>query len=141
MSDPNTTIIYSGTLVVTTCWCGIKYAVPDNLLRHAHNDGQVIYCPLGHKCHWAESEADRLRKKLEREQAMSTRRLADLDRQRAATEHEKARVRGYQGALAKAKQRSAKGVCPVPGCKRHFVDVERHVASKHPGYVAGVSGG
>lgn len=60
---------------------------------------------------------------------------SQLDQAHAAVNHERARTRGYQGALAKTKKRAAKGVCPVAGCKRHFADVERHIASKHPDYV------
>ena len=41
---------YTETLEVTSCWCGIHLAVPDNLLRWAReSNDNAVYCPRGHK--------------------------------------------------------------------------------------------
>lgn len=132
-------LTYSGTLVLRTCWCGIRHSIPDELDRMARGSkGFKVYCPLGHAWIVGKNDAERLADELEAEKATATRLRARLDQEQAATLHERNRANGYKGAMTQAKQRASKGVCPVPGCKRHFVDVERHVASKHPDYVAGV---
>jgi len=115
-------IEYTETLTVTTCWCGIKLAVPDNLLRNAKDkSSQAIYCPLGHEFYFSESFEKKLQR--EREQHQATRDLLSAEeRSHSAT----------KGQLTKTKKRVAKGVCPC--CKRHFTNVERHMASKHPEY-------
>ena len=42
-------IDYTETLTVTSCWCGIRLAIPDNLHRWlADAPGRQCYCPLGH---------------------------------------------------------------------------------------------
>lgn len=135
-----TSITYSATLVSVECGnCGIPFGLPTNLRDARYADGGGFYCPNGHRISWSETEADRLRKKLDEAELTATRRLASIDRLKAERDHEKARVNGYKGQLAKTKKRAAKGVCPVVGCKRHFVDVERHIAAKHPDYVGGAS--
>jgi hypothetical protein len=135
------TLTYSGTLEIVTCWCGIRHAIPDNLHRQARSDPEfVVFCPLGHKWVHRKSDAQVEREKREAAEERATRLRAQLDQTRAEAEHQAAKARGYKGALVQAKKRSAKGVCPVAGCKRHFVDVQRHVASKHPDYTGEVAG-
>lgn len=139
-----TTMTYTGELTVVRCTtdCGITFAIPKDLYHEARYErpgarGRSIFCPLGHSWHYiAKSETDELRERLAQEERRSTARLAAIDRARAEAEHQRNVANGYKGALAKSKKRSAKGVCPVPGCKRHFANVERHVASKHAGWLA-----
>ena len=119
------TISYTETLEVTKCWCGIGFAVPDNLLRHAHNDGQTIYCPLGHSVHWAETEAMRLKKRLEQEERRASSLTSQLDQERASH-------RATKGQLTRTKKRVAHGVCPC--CKRSFTNLARHMTGQHPDY-------
>jgi hypothetical protein len=126
------TITYSGQLVVTSCWCGIRLAIPDDLHSFARRRHKVVFCPLGHEFVYGDLENDRLKR--ERAEAAAALEAARHTQQllRDEVEHERRRVTGYQGALAKQKKRAAKGVCPAPGCKRSFVNVERHVANCHP---------
>jgi hypothetical protein len=124
------TIEYTQVLETTVCWCGINYAVPANLLRHAHNDGQTIYCPLGHSVHWTETEAMRLKKKLDQAEALAASRLARIDQERASHAATK-------GQLTKVRKRAANGVCPC--CNRSFVNVARHVKTQHPDHIAEVN--
>jgi hypothetical protein len=39
-------------------------------------------------------------------------------------------------AKKRLERRVEKGVCPFPGCKRHFTNLQRHVATEHNGLVA-----
>ena len=115
-------IEYTETLTVTTCWCGIKLAVPDNLLRWAQESrNNPIYCPIGHTFVFHNSFEEKLKQEQQRHQATRDL-LTQEERSHSAT----------KGQLTKTKKRVAKGVCPC--CKRHFTNVERHMASQHPEY-------
>ena len=130
-----TNLTYTSQLTVSVCWCGMRHAIPVELDREMDRDhGQGAYCPLGHRYVRAgKTEAQKLREQMAEKERQLEAARATQARLREQVEHEAARVRGYQGALAKQKQRAAKGVCPAPGCKRSFVDVAKHVATKHPG--------
>lgn len=129
---------YQGTLVVLDCAnCGMTFGVTKRFDQDRRDDHASFYCPKRCTNYYPQkSEAEKLQEQLEREKRLSTARLADVDRARAEADHQAAVARGYKGALVKSKKRAAKGVCPVAGCKRHFADVERHIAAKHPDYVA-----
>jgi hypothetical protein len=123
------TMTYSGTLTVTTCWCGIKLAVPDNLYRWARqSESNALYCPRGHTFVYGDSEEDR-RKRVERQLAHERERRQAERELREHTEH---RLRAQKGATTKARKRHAAGVCPV--CSRSFQQVRRHMATQHPDY-------
>lgn len=124
------TMTYTETLEVTRCWCGIALAIPTNLLRHAHDDGQSVYCPLGHQFSWRETEADRLRTKLERAESQREREANRARAERDLREDTERRLAAQKGATTRAKNRHAAGVCP--GCKRSFVQLRRHMEAKHP---------
>jgi hypothetical protein len=133
------TLTYRGTLVTTTCWCGIPHAIPQELYDYVdqqHRDGRKqtgIYCPLGHS--WifdGESETDRLRRELER-------RARAHEATRDLLEHEQRSHAATRGHLTRTKRRVAAGVCPC--CQRTFKQLERHMKAKHPGYVASAGEG
>jgi hypothetical protein len=125
-------LVYSGLLTTTTCWCGIRHAIPSELydfVKQQHENGSKqrgIYCPLGHTWIFAgEGEADRLRVQVQRERqrvAATRSLLAHEERSHAAT----------RGHLTRTRKRIANGVCPC--CHRHFENVERHMRTKHPDY-------
>lgn len=127
-----TTIAYSGQLVVSTCWCGIRHAVPrelQDMQQRQHRDGRPqtdIYCPLGHAYEIAgEGEVARLQRELEQQRARAGRLAAARDQAEAS-------ARAYKGAATRARKRAAAAVCPC--CKRSFVQLRRHMATKHPDY-------
>lgn len=117
--------VHAVTLETTTCWCGAPMALPDTVLRNARELGNDLYCPAtGHKFRFG-SEVDALRKKLEAERSRNT---ALTDQLRAAERQ----VSSAKGQLTKARKRAAAGVCPC--CNRSFVQLARHMATKHPDY-------
>lgn len=133
------TLTYTETLAITSCWCGAPLAVERNALRVVRAKGGKLWCPTtGHEM-WFDNATQKqvtaAEERAARAEQIATQRLAEIDRARAEADHQAAVARGYKGALAKSKKRAAKGVCPVAGCKRHFADVERHIAAKHPDYV------
>lgn len=121
-----TTIAYSGQLTTMSCWCGIHFAIPTELYTSLHQETtQKGYCPLGHLFGWSESDADRERKRRQQVEAQATHLRDQLEaerRQHAAT----------KGQLTKTRKRAAAALCPVQGCGRSFVQMARHLATKHP---------
>ena len=124
------TMTYTAELVVETCWCGTVHAVPKALrdkMKRDHDDGrpqQGIYCPLGHV--WEFSGKGRAQTESERAERLAASLSATRDQLRAE-ERSHAATRGQ---LTKARKRADRGVCLH--CNRSFVNVERHVATKHP---------
>jgi len=130
------TLAYSGTLTVVTCWCGMSHAVPTELrdfqLRQFHDGRKVqdIYCPLGHT-HVPAGETKAAQLEWQLEQARRSR-----DATRDLLEHEQRSHSATRGHLTRAKKRAVAGVCPHPDCHRHFQNLERHIAAKHPELLA-----
>lgn len=96
--------------------------------KELDDKGQVkgFYCPNGHYRGWWESAADRERKRAERAEA-ETRRLAGEVSMRDAQIRERDR---------KLKRLNL-GVCAH--CYRTFVNLQRHMQTKHPAAVEGVA--
>jgi hypothetical protein len=126
------TMTYTGELVTLSCWCGTVHAVPAELAsyqKRCHDTGGSvpdIYCPLGH----AHVPAGRSKLDIERDRA------AELERQLASA-HEDTRAErvahsATKAKLTKATRRTRAGVCPC--CNRSFVQLARHMATKHPDY-------
>jgi cytochrome c553 len=120
----NETMTYTGTLVVTTCWCGIAYAMPKNLHDEAHRSGRETFCPLGHSGVFKNSENERLR-------AETARLRSALDLERARVQSAEQAATAARAQTAKLKKRVGAGVCAY--CHRTFGNVARHMATKHKG--------
>ena len=133
------TLTYRGTLVVLNCWCGMRHAVPEELrdfqLRQKR-DGELItsiYCPLGHQhIPSGEGRAAQLERQLEEERAKVLRERDRAARFAAERDQAEASSRAHKGAATKARKRAAAAVCPC--CNRSFVQLRRHLATKHPDY-------
>lgn len=96
-------------------------------------DHKAWYCPNGHaQSYTGKTEAEKLRERLEREEARAERLRIQVEHARAETDRQKRKLAAAKGQATKAKNRAAKGVCPHPECKRSFVDVARHVKTCHP---------
>lgn len=131
-------MLMQGELIVTSCWCGIKHAVPRALYDHAKGDSDNhIFCPLGHKFVYRDSDATVLR----REKAVVERQLANaLSREAKQLERAQAaerRARALKGHITRYRKRVAIGMCPVPMCKRHFINVQNHVKTEHADWLSG----
>lgn len=123
-----TTIKYTGALVVVSCWCGIRLGIPDSLYYEMRRHGQArnCHCPLGHKFVFSgETEAERERRYRKEAEA----RAQAIEDQLAA---EKRSHAATKGAHTKTRRRIAAGVCPC--CNRSFEDLHRHMQTKHPGF-------
>jgi len=115
-------LTYYTTLVTYSCWCGIPFGLPRNLLsEYKERNVDHLLCPLGHTM-----VPKRGQSYPERLEAERTRRAALQDQLDAA---ERTRI-ALKGHLTRLRNRIANGVCPW--CSRSFENVLRHVASKHP---------
>lgn len=118
-----------------TCYkCKIEFG----LNREFHSvakqaaEGMTFYCPNGHgqvfssgptEAEMLRQERDRLkqqRARLEDEKRELSELWASAERRRAAA----------RGQVTRLKNRAKAGLCPC--CNRHFTNLERHIASKHP---------
>lgn len=123
-----------GTLHVTDCpTCGCMYAIPDGIYRNGKKwkAKRTIYCPNGHEWHYLGKTHDEEVRELRDQVARAN---ARRDQAEAAERMARAREGKWKKESSRLKQRAAAGVCPC--CHRHFTNVERHVKTKHPDYVA-----
>lgn len=112
--------------------CGVRHAMPSNMLAARRRDKQVFYCPNGHRQAFVESSTVLLQRELDAAKvALGAVRLQrDAARkERDALERIKAQALGKLKAL---KGRVKNGVCPC--CQRSFVQLARHMATKHPDF-------
>ena len=125
-------------LVVVSCFsCHMLYAIPESLYSSAKKwpgnkpRGWKLCCPLGHQWWYTgrnlEEEAELARNEAARARAQRDQAQASARAQRGAA----TRARNERDRL---KAHATAGVCPVDGCHRHFTNLERHIASKHPDY-------
>ena len=107
----------------TRCYlCGGPIAMTRDQLEHFKISHDSFYCLLGHCQSFKGGECDRLRRELS---------LAQEQANALATE--KAQLTGLLETAEKTAQRLRErieaGICPY--CHRRFVQVERHMRSKH----------
>jgi len=107
--------------------CHIRFAMPTSLFAQCKEQGhkKPFWCPAGHELIFRDSELDQVRRERDRLKQMN------------AQLHEEARiaVRARTAAEAEVKrhQRRAKaGLCPC--CNRSFVNMQRHMKTKHPDF-------
>lgn len=131
------TVIVNRTIVLVEMRCGecdITFAVPDYFQLECRKTGRSWYCPNGHGRVYRETENDQLRKQVETEQRRVIRERAArelAERERAAAERS---ASAYKGQTTRLRKRIGNGVCPVESCRRHFQNVERHIANQHPDF-------
>jgi hypothetical protein len=113
--------------------CGGVYALSQFYVEQKRQDGGYWNCPYC-RASWGygETEINRLKKKLEREKLNTEYHVSRADREQARANKNELRRRAAQGQVTKIKNRVGKGVCPC--CKRTFVNLARHMQSKHPEY-------
>ena len=118
--------------VFATCPdCGTRHAFPEALYAAGmlRRGVMSIWCPNGHAWHYArgEREIDKIR----RERDRIHQKLAEVidernDALRRADQH--------AAKVKRLETRSKNGLCPC--CNRSFVNLRRHVATKHPEFRA-----
>lgn len=128
------TITLQTTLELQTCAaCGITFAAPDHFFNSRRDDHKSYYCPNGHSLWFpqqsdaekAQAEAAKYKKLWQSEAEYA----AGVVAERNAAQKE---LRSTRGQMTRLKKRIAGGVCPC--CHRTFVQLARHMETKHPDY-------
>ena len=109
------------------------FAFSGDLIDKRRRDHQSFYCPSGHNNYFpGESDVEQLKREL-KEANLAIKR-AEYRAQSAQLEREEARqqLSATRGQMTKLKKRIAHGVCPC--CHRTFVNMQKHMETKHPEY-------
>lgn len=144
-----TMVVQQNLITEICCNCGMLFAMTkefqDEKYAARGTGDRSFYCPRGHSQHYTgKTDADQLREQLAEERRQRQRAEqnvamhADVARDaRERAEHERRRANGYKGHAARITKRAKAGVCPC--CNRHFVALERHMATKHPTFTPDVA--
>jgi hypothetical protein len=129
-------IVHEESLESAECSeCATKIYLLAWFIKKRRDDHKVFYCPNGHNQYFpGETEAEKLKKELDAQKRRTEMAVAEA---KSEAEARKRETTALKGKITKLSKRVANGVCPVPGCGRHFTNVERHVATKHPGFKDG----
>ena len=112
-------------LVTHECFrCHIIFAMPKFLDERAQKFGDTFYCPNGHGAIYTESEVFKLKHQLEATEA-------DREIYRQQRDDTLILLSKKNKEIQRIQKRIHAGVCPE--CKRHFVNLERHMQGKHGG--------
>ena len=114
--------------------CGGTYAINERFREQCWTEGKSWTCPYC-KCGWGysnDNENARLKKKVEELQANQARTLSRLNEEVSRSNHLAIQLKGTKTRLTNVKKRVANGVCPC--CNRTFVNLQRHMHTKHPDY-------
>ncbi len=104
---------------VDCCQCGIAFYVTSKWKERKEESHDNFYCPNGHTNYYpAESEAEKLTRKLEFEKNRRISAENELKKQKAVNQ--------------KSQKRIKNGVCPC--CQRTFKQLAAHMKNKHPHY-------
>lgn len=124
------TITYADTLVAECCWvCGVWFGLPSMFIRESRADGRTFHCPNGDKLRYGAPEITRLQAQLDQAKA-------DGRWQREERERVERSLTATKGHLTRARKRAAAALCPVPGCQRQIVQMQRHLRTVHPEWEA-----
>ena len=117
---------------ITCVRCKMQFGLSDGFYEVACQTEQVFFCPAGHEQHFrlGPTDAEKLRKELDevrRDRDRAKQRQAMIEDERDAAKRQAA---GYKGVATRLKNRAKAGICPC--CNRHFENLARHIAAKHP---------
>lgn len=118
----------------TCCNCGVVFGIEAMHRQSLVSTGAWFYCPNGHRQHFTETEADRLRKQLEQKERQLGFARARADSVQDQYDAERRQHAATKGQLTKTRKRVAAGVCPC--CHRSFTNLQRHMAGQHPDFAA-----
>jgi len=103
--------------------CGVIFGVPSGYLENRRKDLASFFCPNGHSLSYRESLLDKER----HQRQLLEQKLAQKDDEIAEALANTAKIE------RKMKRLATKGVCPC--CTRSFLNVKRHMATKHPAFM------
>lgn len=117
--------------VVSQCIsCAVWHTVPEIVHDHHREHGGFHHCPNGHSYGWKTGAEQRREEEIRRERDRLKQDAARLADEVAA---ERKRAEEAEKRIVQIRRRAAAGVCPC--CNRTFVNVQRHMKTKHPNVV------
>jgi hypothetical protein len=117
--------------IVNQCGsCAVWHTIPEVVYNNCRREGGFWHCPNGHERGYRKGEEERERDLIRQERDRLKQDAARLADEIAA---EKKRADEAEKRVIQIRRRAAAGVCPC--CNRTFVNVQRHMKSKHPNVV------
>ena len=114
------------TFVVEHCCnCGVSFAMTSDMQNRFKEQGGNFYCPNGHSQYYTTSDVQRLESELN----AARKKLTSTQFELAAEHSEREKI---QAKFKRHQKRSSSGMCPC--CNRQFVNMQRHMQTKHPDY-------
>jgi len=109
----------------TCCACSVPFFIPEYLYKRlVNNPGEGFYCPNGHGQHYTGKSEDQ--KKIEQLQKQ----MEWDNREKERLTNELLDTISNNKKLERQLKRVHKGVCPC--CNRTFVNLQKHMETKHP---------
>jgi len=119
---------------IVSCYtCGNPFGVTDQLYERAVKDKRGgLHCPAcGASTRWV-GKTDDQKKIIDLERKLKWE-AEQLAKQIVKTKSAKDSLSATKGVITKIKKRVHNGVCPC--CNRSFVNLNRHMKTKHPDYL------
>lgn len=110
--------------------CAVRHAIPKVIYDHCKGEGGYWYCPNGHQRGFRTGAEEAERQEIRRERDRLKQDAARLQDELAAQTQ---RANEAERRVIQVRKRAAAGVCPC--CNRTFLNVQRHMKSKHPNVV------
>lgn len=114
--------------------CGVEFGMTKHLYARRQEDEKQFFCTNGHSAVFKESTSTKLQRELDR----ARQRLAEKDdaiaHQRRMREAAERSAAAHKGQVTRMKKRAEHGVCPC--CNRTFIQLARHMKTKHPDFGA-----
>lgn len=117
------TIIQCGT-------CAVWHTLPSIIHDTYYREGGFWHCPNGHQRGYRKGQDEIEKENTRRERDRLKQDAARLQDELAAT---RKRAEEAESKVLKTKRRANAGVCQC--CNRTFLNVQRHMKSKHPNVV------
>jgi len=113
--------------IVNQCGtCAVWHTIPEVMYNTFRAEGGFWSCPNGHQRGWSKGTDE-----IERENIRNERDRLKQDAARMADEiaAQQRRAEEAERKVLQIKRRAAAGVCPC--CNRTFLNIQRHMKSKH----------
>lgn len=109
------------------CNCGVPFAMTDTHKKARLADKETFYCPNGHPQHYLGKTHDQQLKDAERKAANA---LEEARITAARAEQLAQALTDARRETKRLERRATAGACPC--CDRTFVQLARHIKTKHP---------
>lgn len=126
-----TVLIAGERHVIRQCGtCAVWHTVPEIIYNSYRAEGGFWHCPNGHQRGFRKGEDEIKQEEIRRERDRLKQDAARLEGELAMQRN---RADEAEKRVVQIRRRAAAGVCPC--CNRTFLNVQRHMKTKHPNVV------